>query len=106
MRKLTCYAWGKPGDWEALCVDYDLAAQGDSFEEVRSELADAVETYLDYVSELPENEQRAFLSRKAPLNLRLRLALASNISWMLSAAKLTSDSKGLVRARFVVTSTA
>ena len=28
MRKLTCYAWGKPGDWEALCVDLDLAAQG------------------------------------------------------------------------------
>ena len=28
MRKLTCYAWGKPGDWEALCVDLDIATQG------------------------------------------------------------------------------
>ena len=106
MRKLTCYAWGKPGDWEAICIDYDLAAQGDSFDEVRGELADAVETYLDYVSDLPENEQRAFLSRKAPLNLRLRLAWASKISWILSVAKLTSDRKGLARARFVVTPTA
>ncbi len=106
MRKLTCYAWGRPGDWEALCVDYDLPAQGKTLEEVRRELADAVDTYLEYVADLPESEQRAFLSRKAPLNLRLRLALASKISWMLSAAKVTSDSKGLARARFVVTPTA
>ena len=106
MRKLTCYAWGKPGHWEALCVDYDIPAQGDSFEDVRPELADAVGTYLDYVSDLPENEQRAFLSRKAPLSLRLRLALASRISRTLSAAKLTSDVKGVARARFVVTPTA
>ena len=105
MRKLTCYAWGKPGDWEALCVDYDIAAQGESFDQVRRELADAVETYLDYVSDLPETEQRAFLNRKAPLILRLRLALASKISLMLSAAKLTSDGKGMARTRFVVTPT-
>ena len=103
MRKLTCYAWGKPGDWEALCVDYDLAAQGASFEEVRRELADAVDTYLDYVSDLPESEQPAFLNRKAPLSLRLRLSLGSNIASMLSALRLTSDGRGLARARFLVT---
>ena len=106
MRKLTCYAWGKPGDWEALCIDYDLAAQGDSFEEVRSELADAVETYLDYVSDLPEKERRVFLNRKSPLPLRLKLLLASRASPMFSALRLSSDDKGVARARFVVTPTA
>ena len=105
MRKLTCYAWGKPGDWEALCVDYDLAAQGASFEEVRRELSDAVDTYLDYVSDLPESEQRAFLNRKTPLSLRLRLSLESKVARMLSALRLTSDARGLARARFVVTPT-
>ena len=103
MRKLTCYAWGKPGDWEALCVDFDLAAQGASLEEVRRELGDAIDTFLDYVSDLPENEQRAFLNRKAPLSLRWRLALASKTSRMLSALRLTSDDKGVAHARFVVT---
>lgn len=106
MRELTCYAWGKPGDWEALCVDYDLAAQGASLEEVRRELAHAVDTYLDYVSDLPESEQRAFLNRKAPLGLRLQLSLASKVSRTLSALRLTSDGKGTARARFVVTPTA
>jgi len=76
MRKLTCYAWGRPGDWEAICVDFDLAAQGESREEVLSELRDAVETYLEYISELPEKERAGFLNRKAPLGLRLRLRLA------------------------------
>ena len=106
MRKITCYAWGKPGDWEALCVDFDIPAQGESFEQVRRELADAVATYLDYVSDLPESEQRRFLNRKAPLSLRLRLALMSEISRTLSALRIASEDRGMARARFVVTPTA
>ena len=106
MRKLTCYAWGKPGDWEAICVDFDTPAQGESFEQVRRELADAVDTYLDYVSDLPQGEQRAFLNRKAPLRLRLRLALMSEISRTLSALRIAPDGKGRAYARFVVTPTA
>ena len=105
MRKLTCYAWGKPGDWEALCVDYDLAAQGSSLEEVRRELADAVDTFLDYVSDLPESERRQFLNRKAPLSLRFRLSLASKISRTLFALRLASGVRGVARARFVMTPT-
>ena len=106
MRKLTCYAWGKPGDWEALCIDYDLAAQGASLDEVRRELADAVDTYLDYVSDLPAIEQRAFLNRRTPFPLRLKLLLASRTSRMFSALRLGSDHKGVAHARFVVTPTA
>ena len=106
MRKLTCYAWGKPGDWEALCIDYDLAAQGESLDEVRRELADAVDTYLDYVSDLPASEQQAFLNRKTPLPLRLKLLLVSRSSLMFSALRISSDDKGVAHTRFVVTPTA
>ena len=105
MRKLTCYAWGRPGDWEALCVDYDLAAQGPSFEEVRRELADAVDTFLDYVSALPESERRQFLNRKAPLSLRVRLSMASKVSRILFALRLASGFRAVARARFVMTPT-
>ena len=105
MRKLTCYAWGRPGDWEALCVDYDLPAQGETLEEVRRELADAVDTYLEYVADLPESERREFLNRKAPLGLRLRLSLASKASPVLTALRLTPDRGRLARTRFVVTPT-
>lgn len=66
---------GRPGDWQAICVDFDLAVQGESLEDVRRELADAIETYLEYVADLPQDEQARFLNRKAPLGLRLRLAI-------------------------------
>lgn len=105
MRKLTCYAWGKPGDWEALCVDLDLAAQGASLEEVRRELGDAIETYLDYVADLPENEQTRFLNRKVPLRLRLQLALQYRASHLLNLLKTGSSGRELTRAGFVVTLT-
>ena len=105
MRKLTCYAWGKPGDWEALCVDLDLAAQGGNFEEVRRELGDAIETYLDYVADLPENEQARFLNRKAPLRLRLLLALKHRAFYLLNSPKIGSNDRDFTRAGFVVTPT-
>ena len=71
----TCYAWGREGEWEALCIDFDLAAHGSSFEEVRNELQDAIETYVSYVAALPEPDRSRLLSRKAPLGLRLKLGL-------------------------------
>ena len=103
MRKLTCYAWGKPGDWEALCVDYDIAAQGTSLEEVRRELADAVETYLDYIADLPENEQAAFLNRKAPASLRIRLELLSRAYAVRSLLKRQTNDKGRNLTAFIMT---
>lgn len=102
MRKLTCYAWGKPGDWEALCVDYDLAAQGESLDEVRRELSDAIATFLDYVAELPAPERQAFLNRKTPLILRLRLSLAHRLYAALQTLKLRTPRRGAARAVFAV----
>lgn len=32
MRKLTVCVWGKTGDWEALCIDPDIAAPGSNTE--------------------------------------------------------------------------
>lgn len=75
MRKLTCYAWGKPGDWEAICVDLDIATQGESYEEVKRDLELAVEDFLDYAAELPELDRKSILSRRVPRLLRMRLEL-------------------------------
>lgn len=101
MRKVTCYAWGVPGDWEALCVDFDLAAQGKSLEEVRRELGDAIETYLEYIDEMPENERTRFLNRKAPLGLRLRLAFLCRVFALRDSLKLRA-SGGTIRTGFVL----
>ena len=84
----TCYAWGRPGEWEAICVDFDLAAQGESLEEVRREISDAIETYVSYVAELPEPERTRLLRRKAPLGLRVKLALLYRVSRMLNTPRI------------------
>ena len=75
MRKLTCYAWGKPGDWEALCVDLDIATQGSSFEEVKRDLELAAADFLDYAAELPELDRKSVLSHRTPWLPRMRLEL-------------------------------
>jgi len=71
MRILRCYARGQHGKWEAFCIDFDLAVQGDSFDEVYNSLAKAVGSYVERVHELPEADQERLLNRRAPLASRL-----------------------------------
>lgn len=68
------YAEGRPGSWEAICLDFDLAVQGGSFPEVLESMEIALSEYFEYVGALPESEQPAFFKRKAPLSLRAKFA--------------------------------
>jgi predicted RNase H-like HicB family nuclease len=72
MMMLRCYAEGHAGSWQAYCLDFDLAVQGESFEGVYRSLQDAIALYVETVKELPEAERRRFFERKAPLSLRLK----------------------------------
>ena len=101
MRKLTCYAWGKPGDWEALCVDLDIATQGSSFAEVKRELELAVEDFLDYAAELPELDRKSVLSYRTPWLLRMRLALQCRWSAAATVFLSVSQKRGVVVDRKV-----
>jgi predicted RNase H-like HicB family nuclease len=71
-RSLRCYAEGRDGDWEAICLDLDIAVQGGSFEEVFTSLQDAISLYLESVNDLPAQERRALLHRPAPFYLRFK----------------------------------
>ena len=71
---LRCYAEGSQGHWEAICLDFDLAVQGKSFDEVYRELNDMIGSYLKTVATYPEQERRRFLARRAPFLLRLKFA--------------------------------
>lgn len=71
-RSLLCFAKGRFGDWEAICLDLDIAVQGDSFEDVYASLNEAIELYVETVVELTEADQARLLDRPAPLGLRLR----------------------------------
>lgn len=73
-RRVQCFAHGRPGDWEAVCVDLDIAVQGASFDEVRWSLNAAVETYVADARAGDEASALRLLSRRAPLTTRIRLA--------------------------------
>ena len=70
-RTLRCIAHGQDGHWEALCLDLDIAVQGDSFDEVYASLNEAIALYFESVSALPAADRRRLLERSAPLRVRL-----------------------------------
>ena len=72
IRTLHCYASGRDGEWDAICLDLDIAVQGESFAIVQRSLQEAVALYLETVADLPEEQQRHLLHRPVPFGIRLR----------------------------------
>ena len=84
-------AHGRVGEWEAFCVDFDLAVQGRSFEEVSRLLTEAVSAYVATAMEQPEPVRSQLLRRRVPLRVRLvwgfKIAL-----WTIFHKKRTEES--------------
>ena len=66
-RLLRCCVERGQGKWEAFCIDFDLAVQGDPFEEVYQSLNIAIADYVERVRELPIPDRDRLLRRRAPL---------------------------------------
>ena len=47
MEQLICYAVGQGDDWQAVCVDLDIAVNGQSFKEACEALVAAIDNYID-----------------------------------------------------------
>lgn len=73
---LRCYAERRQGAWEAFCVDFDIAVQGSTFEEVYHLLNVAIGDYLSRIAELATEDRKRLLRRRAPIGTRLRFLLA------------------------------
>ncbi len=71
-RILRCTAEGREGDWEAICLDLDIAVQGRSFEDVFHALNDSVGLHLAAVADLPEKERGHLLHRPALFLIRFK----------------------------------
>jgi hypothetical protein len=69
---LRCYAEGSKGHWEAICLDFDIAVQGSSFDEVYKDLNAMIKDYVSTVAGYPAADRRRLLQRKAPISLRLK----------------------------------
>ncbi|MFZ2107052.1 MAG: hypothetical protein WAV18_17045 [Roseiarcus sp.] len=71
MRHLLCFSRGHEGSWEALCVDYDIAVQGASFDQVKDDLEAAISDYVEAASSEDEATRIKLLARRAPWSVRL-----------------------------------
>jgi hypothetical protein len=70
---LVCFAKGRPGDWEAICLTFDIAVQGASEDEVQHSLREAVVLFLQSVREETDPQvRRKLLKRRAPIRVWLR----------------------------------
>ena len=66
---------GRDGAWEALCVDFDIAVQGDSLQDVQHLLNDAVAFYIQDAHREQESVKHKLLNRRAPWYTTLGLTL-------------------------------
>jgi predicted RNase H-like HicB family nuclease len=71
-RTLHCYAQGDEEGWEAICLDLDVAVQGDTFSDVYRALNDAIALYVESLADVPALERERLLHRSAPITVRLK----------------------------------
>ena len=71
MPELVRFARGRAGDWEAICVDFDIAVQGRSLNEVLARLELAVSDYVAAAREKDPATCARLLSRRAPTGVSL-----------------------------------
>lgn len=65
---LRCYAERVGEQWQAFCLDFCLAAQGDTFQEVKQKLEGMIAEYVyDALSGEDKEYAEQLLTRRAPL---------------------------------------
>ena len=75
MKNTMCFARGHQGSWEALCLDFDIAVQGVSFEDVHRDLVDAIGEYVAAAREEDDVTREKLLNRRVPWHVRLQWIL-------------------------------
>ena len=83
-RMLRCYAYGRPNDWEAICIDLDIAVNGTTLQEVTESLGVCISLYLEAVANSPEEDQHRLLHRRSPWHVRAKLACWARLPWISS----------------------
>lgn len=72
-RKVRCYAEKIGKQWQAFCIDLNLAVQADTLPDVRAKLESMISSYLKLAMEQTDPQhQRDMLFRPAPIAIQLR----------------------------------
>lgn len=73
MRRVRCFAEKRGQQWQAFCIELNLAVQADTLEEVQQKLHAVFLSYVQLAMEQNDpDHQRDMLYRPAPLSIRLR----------------------------------
>jgi hypothetical protein len=72
---LECIAHGAGERWEAICLDFDIAVQGHSLDEVSRLLRETIETYVADALAQEEPVRSQMLHRSVPFLVRASWAL-------------------------------
>ncbi|TAN46690.1 MAG: DUF1902 domain-containing protein [Methylococcaceae bacterium] len=97
---VKCYAEQEQDYWVAVCLDFNLASQGDSFEEVKAKLESMITDYV-YAALAGEDKPYAaqLLSRRAPLSSWLKYHLIKlKIILLHSAGRVFNETMPLIPA--------
>ena len=76
-RVLRCFVRGRGDRWEAMCIDLDIAVEGDSRREVVGRLEDAIAGYVESACAEGGEQAKRLLSRRAPWRVRLGVVFGS-----------------------------
>lgn len=89
--QLRCYAQQESDhSWFGICIDLNLAAQGDTLAEVRLKMHKMINDYLIEALTIDEQYFDDLIPRRAPLNFILRYYWLSFITRLHKATKQTS----------------
>ena len=72
---LECIAHGSGNEWQAICLDLDIAVQAQSLHDVTRILQEAVSTYIQDAMEQDEPTRTQLLNRSAPFSVRAAWAV-------------------------------
>jgi len=80
---VRCYAEKKSAYWVAICLDFTLAAQGDTFEQARALLDMQIREYIfDMMAGEDRPHAQYLLTRSAPARYWAKYYLARLIGWL------------------------
>ena len=65
---LRCYGYQKNNRWIGICLNFNLAVEAESPEELRQKMHEVIESYIETVLDTEDKDSiPALLSRRAPL---------------------------------------
>jgi len=65
---LSCYGYKANGMWTALCLDFNIAAEAETPEQLKVKMHDMIESYIETALDTDDNGSVASLMlRRAPL---------------------------------------